>query len=56
MPERLNIVYGVVEGNKNAIVEIRFNADTWELKKSKNILGVRRKDALDHGTVIKSKE
>lgn len=56
MPEKVNMVYGQVDENKQGIVEFRFDADTWEYRKIKNVIRVRRKSALSQGSVIKAKE
>lgn len=53
MPEKVNIVYGQIDDNKQGIVEFRFDADTWIYKKEKSIIKIRRKEAKEEGDIVK---
>lgn len=54
MAEKVDIVYGRIAEGKNAIVEFRFDADIWSYKKKGDIISVRRKKALEPGSIIKT--
>jgi hypothetical protein len=49
MTERINVVYGQVDENKQGIVEFRFDSKIWDSKKTKDLIILRRKTALTKG-------